>query len=100
MTYAKRKDDNHNEIAQVFTDLGCLVFDTSMVPKFVDIVVQRRKPCNGHIETLLVEVKDGSKPPSQRRLTKDQVPLHAVWNIHIVECVQDVYELLGFTYVD
>ena len=29
--------------------------------------------------TLLMEVKDGSKPPSQRKLTKDQEQWHGRW---------------------
>lgn len=33
---------------------------------------------------LLMEVKDGSKPPSDRKLTKDQIEWHAAWRGHVV----------------
>ena len=102
MSRAKRKDDNHNEIAQAFTDLGWLVFDTSMVPKFVDMVVQGRYqfPRQRMLITYLIEVKNENLPPSKRKLTKDQIPLHQAWSIHIVESVRDVYELLEVNYQD
>ncbi len=32
---------------------------------------------------LLIEVKDGSKPPSARRLTPDQVIWHRAWAGHV-----------------
>ena len=100
MSWAKRKDANHNEIAETFEALGWLTFDTSMVPKWVDMTVQGKYPWSHTIETLLIEVKDGSKPPSKRKLTDDQIPLHQKWNIHIIESVKDVYDLLEVTYQD
>jgi hypothetical protein len=30
-------------------------------------------------QTFLLEVKDGQKPPSERRLTKDQLVWHGAW---------------------
>lgn len=46
---------------------------------------------------LLVEVKDGSKPPSKRRLTADEQAWHDSWNGHvsIVESIDDAIELLN-----
>lgn len=40
---------------------------------------------------VLLEVKDGGKPPSARKLTADQVAFHAAWGgpIHVVESVDD-----------
>jgi hypothetical protein len=35
-------------------------------------------------EATLVEVKDGSKPPSERKLTPAQVQFHAIWKGRIV----------------
>lgn len=47
--------------------------------------------------TILVEVKDGSKPPSGRRLTQAQVDWHAAWRggmVAIVESPEAVLALL------
>lgn len=30
--------------------------------------------------TILMEVKDGNKPPAQRKLTEDQLKWHGAWN--------------------
>ena len=105
MTYKKKVDDNQKEIVQTFRDLGAKVAITSSAGDgFPDLVVQFRHWCNsnrsGRVETLLVEVKDGAKPPSQRKLTQKQVDFHAVFNCHIVETIQDVYELLEVNYCD
>ena len=56
---------------------------------FPDLVVAR----NGI--NVLVEVKDGSKPPSKQKLTKDQEEFHASWKgwIAVVTCIADVEAL-------
>ena len=102
MTYKKKTDANHAQIRQLFRDLGCAVYDSSGIPKFVDLVVQFTSPRSMFIkvETCLVEIKDGSLPPSRRKLTPDQVKFHAQFNCHIVECEQDVFLLLGMTNPD
>ena len=41
-------------------------------------------------QTAMVEVKDGSKPPSERRLTPDQQRWHAGWIGGILAVVTDV----------
>ena len=49
----------------------------------------------GH--TLLLEVKDGRKPPSARQLTPAEQKFHARWpgdNLHIVNSVDEALELL------
>ena len=40
----------------------------------------------------LVEVKDGSKSPSERKLTPDQVEWHATWPVSVVESVGQVHQ--------
>ena len=50
---------------------------------------------NGH--TLLLEIKDGSKPPSARRLTDAEQKFHDEWpgdNLHIVNSVEEALALL------
>jgi hypothetical protein len=58
---------------------------------------------SGHIphwhpgSNLLFEVKDGSKPPSARKLTPDQVKFHSEWpgEIHIVNNVAEALRAAG-----
>ena len=100
MARAKKVDRNHGEIVKLFRELGAAVADTSAAGAgFVDIVVQfmpRNRASFGK-ETHLVEIKDGSLPPSRRRLTDRQEVFHAIFNCTIVECRQDVFDLMGFT---
>lgn len=44
--------------------------------------------------TTLLEVKDGKKPPSARKLTEDQVKWHAEWRgqVTVVETVEQAIE--------
>jgi hypothetical protein len=78
-TYNKSsKDDNHNEIDQALRDNGVVTFDVTPVKEFCDIVA-----CYNGVVYLL-EVKDGSKPPSQRRLTPRE--LKAVKRVNSVGC--------------
>ena len=97
MAYAKKVDANQKEIVKAFRQLGAKVAITSSAGDgFPDLVVQYRYPSRKlyNLETLLVEVKDGAKPPSQRRLTPEQEVFHSIFNCHIVESVVDVYDLL------
>lgn len=64
-------DGNHAEIRSVLRDIGAMVVDLSAVGAGVpDLMVLYR----GNIR--LLEVKDGTKPPSHRRLTPDQRTWH------------------------
>lgn len=48
-------------------------------------------------KTYLIELKDGDKPPSARRLTTDQKSWHAAWRGHvaIAENIQQAMEIVG-----
>jgi hypothetical protein len=48
---------------------------------FPDLVVGYRG--RGKPETFLLEVKDGDKPPSARKLTPAQVVWHGEWRGHV-----------------
>ena len=87
MRYAAKIDDNQPEIVRAFRSLGWSVAHAHTVGKgFPDLVIGR----NG--VTHLIEIKDGSKPKSARKLTPDQVEFHDAWrgSIAIVETVDDV----------
>lgn len=79
---AAKTDSNHSDIIRVFRQLGCSVFSTHKVGKgFPDLV------CAIFGRTFLVEVKDGKKSPSQRKLTPDEKGFHESWKapVYIIE---------------
>ena len=88
----KKTDANHKEIMNAFRKIPYLsVFSTHMVGKgFPDIVVGYRGI------NLLVEIKDGKKSPSQRKLTNDEMVFHRQWNgqVIVISCVEDIEKLL------
>lgn len=91
MRRAARKDDNQIEIEAAFRACGFEVADTSRLGDgFPDLTVYR--PANG---VLLVEVKDGSKPPSARKLTPAEADFARRFPVKLVESVDDVLTLAG-----
>lgn len=86
---AAKVDANQPEIVATFRKLGCEVAHTHMVGSgFPDIVVR----CGDIVR--LVEIKDGAKPPSARKLTKPEAKFHETWPVHIVETNADVVWLV------
>lgn len=86
---ASRVDANHAEIVAALRKIGASVADTSGVGGgFPDLVVGYRG------RNLIVEVKDGSKPPSKRKLTPDQVDFVAAWRGHWMQ-VRSVDEAIA-----
>jgi Holliday junction resolvase len=86
MRKAASIDGNQPEIVTTLRKIGCSVAITSgLGDGFPDLVVGRRG------RNLLVEVKDGSKIPSKRKLTPDQIEFHAAWRgtIVIVESIDE-----------
>lgn len=69
MRWAARKDANHNHITNALEVIGVQVIDTSRLGEFVDCVLMFRGVVH------LVEIKDGSKCESARRLTLAQIRL-------------------------
>lgn len=92
MRRAARVDDNQNEIVQALRDCGASVAVTSHVGNgFPDIVVGFRDI------NYLFEIKDGCKPPSQRRLTEDEQKWHDAWwgVVVVVNNVDEVLRAIG-----
>ncbi len=50
-----------------------------------------------HGRMVLLEIKDGNKPPSARKLTKPQQKFHAEWNgpIAVVKNIDEAYAAIG-----
>jgi hypothetical protein len=85
MKYAAKADRNQPEIVAALRKFGAKVTPTHTVGQgFPDLVVA----FNGR--TFLLEIKDGAKPPSARKLTPDQEKFHAAWTgeIHVVESIE------------
>lgn len=82
-------DGNHAEIRSVLRDIGARVIDLSAVGNGCpDLAVLYRG------KTHWIEVKDGSKPPSHRKLTPDQERWHQAAHargvdVHVVTCTDD-----------
>ena len=86
-----RIDANQNEIVEALRRCGASVLITSQLKNCFDILVGY----NGvnHI----VEIKDGNKPPSQRKLTKGEEKFRDEWKggkYHIIESIEDALKLL------
>jgi hypothetical protein len=94
MRLAARTDGTHEAVMHAFRRLGCVVVSShQMSHGFPDLIVsQRMRTGDGGGTTYLVEVKDGSKSPSRRKLTEDQEQFHASWlgRIFTVTSVDDV----------
>ena len=72
---AARTDANHIQVVSALRAAGATVQSLAGVGKGVpDLLVGYRQT------TLLMEVKDGHKSPSQRKLTEDQLKWHGAWN--------------------
>lgn len=87
MRRAAKVDDNHSAIIDAFRAFGISVFDTSAIGRgFPDLV------CSNGKRTFLVEVKDGAKVPSARKLTKAQLGFMAEWpeDVYLAQHVEDV----------
>ncbi len=96
----QRVDKNQNEIVKRFRDLGCHVFITSGVGHgFPDLFVRiervpellPNRPWCG-----LIEVKDGKKPPSQQKLTEDEIKFHEIFEgcVYIITSLAEVDRLV------
>lgn len=68
--YARRVDGNHREIILMLQRCGAKVWDVSRLGGgFPDLLVAIKDSPHGEWRLRLVEVKDGAKVPSKRRLT-------------------------------
>lgn len=73
MRRAARRDENHGEIKDVFLSLDCSVLDVAGIPCGFDLIVGYKT------QAIAVEVKDGEKPPSARKLTPNEFEAHLNW---------------------
>lgn len=90
---AAKVDDNHVAVVQALRKAGATVQSLAGVGKGVpDLLVGIRG------RTMLVEVKDGAKVPSARRLTEDQLKWHGAWQggtLAVVDSPEAALRALG-----
>lgn len=90
MRRAARRDDNEKEIIAAMREAGAYVKAINDEGLF-DLLVSYRG------ETMLIEVKDGAKPPSARRLTEAEQKFHDEWpgsDLYIINSVEEALALL------
>jgi len=89
MRLKAKVDRNHTQIVLALRKLGFSVLSLASVGKgCADLVVGK------HGKNYLLEVKDGTKPPSGRRLTDDQQKFYQNWlgQYQVVKSVEEVIE--------
>ena len=74
-----RIDENQNEIVKVLRKLGASVLILSSVGKGCPDILVGVSDNKGHKHNILVEIKDGKKSPSQRKLTEDEQKFFDNW---------------------
>ncbi len=86
---ASRIDANQPEIVKTFRKLGWYVLIVSQLKSCCDIIVSK---CG---RTIAVEIKDGSKPPSQQKLTPGEVKFKEEWQgeYMLINCIEDIFKL-------
>ena len=93
MRRAARIDANQEQVVSALRAAGATVQSLAGVGKGVpDLLVGFQG------KTLLMEVKDGRKTPSERRLTEDQVRWHGAWRggpLAVVDGVDAALRMLG-----
>ena len=89
MQRASRQDSNHGIIRQVFIDAGLSTLDLHQLKGACDLIV------GGLGINVLIEIKDGSKPPSKRRLTEKEEAFHNRWigPLFIIETIEQARTL-------
>ena len=74
MRRAAKVDANQEQVVEALRAAGASVQTLAAIGKGVpDLLVGYQG------QTLLLEVKDGRRPPSERRLTEDQLKWHGAW---------------------
>lgn len=91
MRTAARVDANQSDIVHALRKIGCSVQHLHAVGDGCPDLLAGRAGKN-----YLLEVKDGSKPPSDTKLTKDQAKWHIGWRglVHIVYSVDDAIKVV------
>ena len=88
---AARVDSNQKEIVEALRKAGATVLHTHQLKNCFDILVGY----NGI--NYIVEIKDGNKPPSQRKLTTGEEKFRDEWEggeYYIIESIEQALKLI------
>lgn len=91
MRFAARVDANQDQIVSVLRAAGAIVRIVTQGNGLPDLLVGYRG------NTILMEVKDGKKPPSARKLTEAEQKFFDEWRggaLYIVESVDEALDIL------
>jgi hypothetical protein len=91
MRYAARVDANQTQIVSALRAAGATVQSLSAVGQGCPDLLVGYQGIN-----ILMELKDGKKPPSERKLTSDQIVWHSEWKgvVFLVTSVDEALQLL------
>lgn len=91
MRRAARTDRNHLEIVAALRKVGCTVRSLAAVGQGCPDLLVAFTAIDGRRVTVLMEVKDGKKRPSARKLTPDEARFFATWagEAYVVTSVEE-----------
>jgi Holliday junction resolvase len=85
-----RTDDNQAQLVSALRKAGCNVLSLAAIGQGCgDLLVHRAG------ELYMLEIKDGSKYASQRKLTKHQEQFHKDWPVHVVKDIDEALRAVG-----
>lgn len=102
MRYGAKVDANQAAIVEALRRLGCTVQSLASVgggcPDLV-VGVPEISFGTGYVvqsRNVLLEIKDGSKPPSARKLTPAEAKFHAEWRgeVYVVSSVSEALDVV------
>jgi len=94
---AKRVDNNHGSIIDGLRAVGATVQSLAALGKGAPDIV-----CGFRSQNFLFEIKNGSQPPSKRRLTVAEEVWHQQWKgqVSVIESLDDALRTIGATSPD
>ena len=94
MRRAARVDANSDQVVSALRAAGAYVRIITQGEGLPDLLVGYRNPVSGNQYTLLLELKDGRKPPSARKLTPAEEKFFMEWPGGLLAKVESVEEAL------
>ena len=96
MRRAAKTDSNQLEIVKALRNIGAFVLVTSQLKNAFDVLVGYRG------KLFIIEIKDGNKPPSQRKLTEGELKCKEGFEsvgipYHVVNSIDEAIELITST---